>query len=115
MLHREVLSPEEVLEKIPDLDEGVFAIRCEMPLKTYQIILYKYQEDFFSIENPALLNSLLSKSEYDFGSSDQLLDKIELSFEDNHYEPTTKDWVTLDLNTLKCKDNVEIQFFDLEE
>ncbi|MFC4771492.1 hypothetical protein [Enterococcus hermanniensis] len=115
MLHREILSPKEVLDKIPNLDEGVFAIRCEMPLKTYQVILYKYQEDFFSIENPALLSALLGKNAADFGSSDQLLDKIEVCFEDNHYEPTTKEWVTLDLNTLKLINNVEVQFFDLEE
>ena len=41
MLHREILSPEEVLERMPNLSEGLFAIRCKLTNKTYQIILYK--------------------------------------------------------------------------
>lgn len=115
MLHREFLSPEEVLEKIPRLSEGLFAIRCKLSNKTYQVILYKYQEDYFLIENPALISVLLEKDRSFFGTSEQLLNEIELSFEDNNYQPTLKEWVSLDLNTLKLMNNVEIKFFDLEE
>ncbi|BBM18193.1 MULTISPECIES: hypothetical protein [Enterococcus] len=115
MLHREILSPEEVLGKMPNLSEGLFAIRCQLTNKTYQIILYKYQEDYFLVENPALISVLLEKDRSFFGTSEQLLNAIEMSFEDNHYQPTTKEWVNLDLNTLSLLDNVEIKFFDLEE
>ncbi|MDT2599726.1 hypothetical protein P7D85_08065 [Enterococcus hulanensis] len=115
MLHREFLSPEEVLEKMPRLSEGLFAIRCQLTNKTYQVILYKYQEDYFLVENPALISVLLEKDRSFFGTSEQLLDEIEMSFEDNNYQPVPKQWVNLDLNTLKLLDNVEIKFFDLEE
>lgn len=64
MLHREILSPEEVLERMPNLSEGLFAIRCKLTNKTYQIILYKYQEDYFLIENPALISVLLKKDQF---------------------------------------------------
>lgn len=115
MLHREFLSPEEVLEKMPRLSEGLFAIRCQLTNKTYQVILYKYQEDYFLVENPALINILLEKDRSFFGTPEQLLNEIERSFEDNNYQPVPKQWVNLDLNTLKLLDNVEIKFFDLEE
>lgn len=115
MLHREILSPEEVIEKMPRLSEGLFAIRCEMAAKTYQAILYKYQADYFLVENPSLISTLLGENRSFFGSPEQLLDEIELCFEDNHYRPASKEWVNLDLNTLKLLDNVEIKFFDLEE
>lgn len=115
MLHREFLSPEEVLEKMPRLSEGLFAIRCQLTNKTYQVILYKYQEDYFLVENPALISVLLEKDQSFFGTSEQLLDEIEMSFEDNNYQPVPKQWVNLDLNTLKLLYNVEIKFFDLEE
>ena len=39
MLHREILSPEEVLEKIPNLSEGLIAIRCKQTNKTNQVII----------------------------------------------------------------------------
>lgn len=115
MLHREILSPEEVLEKMPNLSEGLFAIRCKLTNKTYQIILYKYQEDYFLIENPALISVLLKKDQSFFGTPEQLLNEIERSFEENHYQPASKEWVNLDLNTLKRLTNVKIKFFDLEE
>lgn len=63
MLHREILSPEEVLEKIPKLSEGLFAIRCKLVNKTYHVILYKYQEDYFLVENPALISVLLENDQ----------------------------------------------------
>ncbi|MGL9728278.1 hypothetical protein [Enterococcus sp. DIV0756] len=115
MLHREILSPEEVLEKMPGLSEGLFAIRCGLTKKTYQIILYKYQEDYFLVENPTLISVLLEKKQSFFGTPEQLLNEIEISFEENHYQPASKEWVNLDLNTLKLLNNVEIKFFDLEE
>ncbi|MGM0166635.1 hypothetical protein IGI39_001597 [Enterococcus sp. AZ135] len=115
MLHREFLSPEEVLEKMPRLSEGLFAIRCKLANKTYQVILYKYQEDYFLVENPALISVLLEKDRSFFGTPEQLLNEIEMSFEDNNYQPASKEWVNLDLNTLKLLNNVEIKFFDLEE
>ncbi|GAA2904631.1 hypothetical protein ACWOCJ_01800 [Enterococcus pseudoavium] len=115
MLHREVLSPEEVLKKIPRLSEGLFAIRCKLANKTYQIILYKYEADYFLMEKPALISVLLENEQSFFGTSEQLLNEIEMCFEDNHYQPISKEWVKLDLNTLKLLDDVEIKFFDLEE
>ncbi|MGH1831816.1 hypothetical protein ABE871_10255 [Enterococcus gilvus] len=115
MLHREILSPEEVLEKIPKLSEGLFAIRCKLVNKTYQVILYKYQEDYFLVENPALISILLENDQSFFGTPEQLLNEIELCFEDNNYQPASKEWVKLDLKTLKLLDQVEIKFFDLEE
>ncbi|MDT2595749.1 hypothetical protein P7D52_01980 [Enterococcus dongliensis] len=115
MLHREILSPEEVLEKIPNLSEGLFAIRCKLTNKTYQVIIYKYEEDHFLIENLALLNVLLEEQQRFFGTPEQLLNEIEMSFENNYYQPISKEWIHLDLNTLKLLNNVEIKFFDLEE
>ena len=50
-----------------------------------------------------------------FGTPEQLLNEIERSFEENHYQPASKEWVNLDLNTLKRLTNVKIKFFDLEE
>ncbi|MBO0450685.1 hypothetical protein [Candidatus Enterococcus murrayae] len=115
MLHREFLSPEEVLDKMPRLSEGLFAIRCKLKHKTYQVILYKYQEDYFLVENPALISVLLEKDQSFFGTPEQLLNEIEISFEENNYQPASKEWVNLDLNTLKLLNHVEIKFFDLEE
>ncbi|MGG5369069.1 hypothetical protein [Enterococcus sp. AZ196] len=115
MLHREFLSPEEVLDKMPRLSEGLFAIRCKLKYKTYQVILYKYQEDYFLVENPALISVLLEKDQSFFGTPEQLLNEIEISFEENNYQPASKEWVNLDLNTLKLLNHVEIKFFDLEE
>ncbi len=112
MLHREILSPEEVLEKIPNLSE-IFAIRCKLTNKTYQVIIYKYEEDHFLIENLALLNVLLEEQQRFFGTPEQLLNEIEMSFENNYYQPISKEWIHLDLNTLKLLNNVEIKFFYL--
>lgn len=115
MLHREILSPKEMIEKMPRLSEGLFAIRCELATKTYQTILYKYQEDYFLVENPSLMNSLMKEDRSFFGTPEQLLNEIEKCFEDNYYQSASKEWVELDLNTLKLIDKVEIKFFDLEE
>ncbi|MBM7711827.1 hypothetical protein [Enterococcus xiangfangensis] len=115
MLHREILSPEEVLERMPNLSEGLFAIRCQLANKTYQVIIYKYEEDHFLIENLALISALLEEQQSFFGTPEQLLNEIEMSFENNYYQPISKEWINLDLNTLKLLNNVEIKFFDLEE
>ncbi|MGX7125937.1 hypothetical protein [Enterococcus viikkiensis] len=115
MLHQEILSPNEVAIKLSNLSEGLFAIRCELKNKTYQIILYKYQADYFLIENPALVTVLLEKDTHVFSSPEQLLNEIEISFENNQYLAASKEWVRLDLNTLKLLNDVEIKFFSLEE
>lgn len=115
MLHREILNPQEVLKRIPHLSEGLFAIRCELTNKTYQIILYKYEKDYFLMENPALVSVLLDKKQNIFWTSEKLLDEVETCFENNYYQPVTKEWVNLDLNTLNHLSNVDIKFFDLEE
>lgn len=115
MLHQETVSPKDVARKLSNLAEGLFAIRCELKSKTYQIILYKYQADYFLIENPALVTLLLEKDNTIFSGPEQLLNEIEISFENNQYLAASKEWVRLDLNTLKLLDNVEIKFFSLEE
>ena len=114
MLHRVVLKPERMLSVLPQVDEGLFVIRCPLLKKTYQVILYKYNEDYFLLRNPYLVHLLLDKSKLQLSNA-YLLGLIEQAMEANHYQMTTKEWVALDLNTLRYQPEVEIEMFSFGE
>lgn len=114
MLHKTGLQPQEVLRLFSQLEEGLFAIRCDLPAKTYQVLLYKYQSEFFLLKNPFLLQQLLS-GKFDQVSSEILLSTLEEIFEGNHYYPAEKEWIILDMHILEKFEQVEIELFCFEE
>lgn len=115
MLNRQMIQPEKMSSLLSELTEGLFAIRGRMKSKTYQVLLYKYEEDFLLLKNPYLLHLLMDDVEGYSWSKEVLLDTIEETLESNQYYPTSKEWVELDLQTLKLTDNVEIEWFQFEE
>ncbi|MGM0212741.1 hypothetical protein [Enterococcus sp. AZ109] len=115
MLNRQMIQPEKMATLLSELNEGLFAIRGSMDLKTYQVLLYKYEEDFLLLKNPYLLHLLMDDVQGYSWSKEVLLNSIEETLESNQYYPASREWVNLDLKTLKATDNVEIEWFQIEE
>ncbi|MGG5316326.1 hypothetical protein [Enterococcus sp. AZ072] len=115
MLNRQMIQPEKMLALLSDPNEGLFAIRGKMDMKTYQVLLYKYEEDFFLLKNPYLLHLLMDNPQKYLWSDQDLLNSIEETLEKNQYYPVSKEWIDLDLKILKQIENVEIEWFQMEE
>ncbi|GCF93669.1 hypothetical protein NRIC_15600 [Enterococcus florum] len=114
MLNRQMIEPKKMLNILSTLREGFFAIRCQLSRKTYQVLLYKYEKDYFLLKNPYLFHLLMDRNAY-YWNDQEILDSIEATFDENQYYPTSKEWVELDLSTLKLKENVEIEWFQFED
>lgn len=115
MLNRQMIQPEKMLALLSNPGEGLFAIRGRMETKTYQVLLYKYGEEFLLLKNPYLLHILMDNP-YNYSWSDQdLLNNIEDTLENNYYYPASKEWVDLELKILKLIESVEIEWFQMEE
>lgn len=115
MLNRQMIQPEKMLTLLSEPGEGLFAIRGKMQTKTYQVLLYKYGEEFLLLKNPYLLHLLMDRPQNYLWSSQDLLDNIEDTLESNYYYPVSKEWVDLDLQILRRTTNVDIEWFQLEE
>lgn len=118
MLYRQVLKPEEFIENLVSLPEGLIAIRNELSNKLYQVLIYKYENGYYILENPDLFHMLMENGNVKFIASDMLLDMIENTLENNRYVPVDEMWICMDIRTFLCmkeQRDLEIDYFEFRE
>lgn len=118
MLHRQALKPEEFIENLVSLSEGLIAIRNELSNKLYQVLIYKYENGYYILQNPDLFHMLMENGNVKFIAGEALLDNIEHTLEDNHYVPVDETWICLDIRTflhMNDQKNLEIDYFEFRE
>ena len=115
MFYQQALQPNELLPALSDSGECVFVIRAELPARLYEVAVYRYDDQYFLLQDEALFMQIDRIATEKLGDEEDILPFIEEALEDNHYNLVEKAFIRLDLSTLqKIKDleHVDILFYE---
>lgn len=115
MYYKQALKPNELLPALSDSRECFFVIRAALPIRNYQVAIYRYDDEYFLLQDERLFNQIYSISRERQGDEEQILPFIEEALEDNHYFLVDKEFIRLDLLTLqkmKTVQSFEIMFYE---
>lgn len=115
MYYQQALQPNELLPALSDSGECLFVIRAELPLRPYEVAVYRYDNQYFLLQDEALFAQIDQIATEQLGDEEDILPFIEEALEDNHYILVEKAFIRLDLSTLqKMKDleYVDILFYE---
>ena len=102
MYYKQALKPNELLPALSDSGECFFIIRAALPIRNYQVAIYRYDDEYFLLQDERLFNQISSISR-------------ERQGEDNHYFLVEKEFIRLDLLTLQKMTTIqsfEILFYE---
>lgn len=115
MYYKQALKPNELLPALSDSGECFFIIRAALPIRNYQVAIYRYDDEYFLLQDERLFNQISSISRKRQGDEEQILPFIEEALEDNHYFLVEKEFIRLDLLTLQKMTTIqsfEILFYE---
>ncbi|XUB36492.1 hypothetical protein IGI41_001486 [Enterococcus sp. DIV0876] len=115
MYYQQALQPNELLPALSDSGECLFVIRAELPLRNYEVAVYRYDNQYFLLQDEALFAQIDQIANEKLGDEEEILPYIEDALEDNHYILVEKAFIRLDLSTLqKMKDleYIDILFYE---
>jgi hypothetical protein len=115
MYYQQALKPNELLPALSDSEECFFVLRATLPNRNYQIAIYRYDDEYFLLQDERLFNQIYTISHERLGDEEQILPFIEEALENNHYFLVQEEFIRLDLTTLqkmKLSQSFEILFYE---
>lgn len=113
MFKQQVLSVQELLKLLQKTSEFFCIIVSFFPKKCYQVAFYKYDNQYYVLQNP----DLLQLTNQQRGKESLVLDLVDETMENNQYKIVSEDLIRVDLNTLASKEDQadnSIFFFQFE-
>lgn len=115
MYYQQVLQPNELLPTLSETGECLFVIRATLPLRTYEVAVYRYDNQYFLLQDEAFFSQIDQIANIKLGDEEEILPFIEEALEENHYILVEKAFIRLDLSTLQKMDdleNIDILFYE---
>lgn len=110
-----MLKPNELSQKLTNVAECFCFIRATLPKRSYHVAIYKYQKDYFVINDTQLFYQLKNSKRISWGSATHLLNLIEDALEENHYQVIGEKYIQLELSVLDkmaLSKNPQIDFYE---
>jgi len=115
MYYQQALQPNELLPTLSETGECLFVIRATLPLRTYEVAVYRYDNQYFLLQDEAFFSQIDQIATIKLGDEEEILPFIEEALEENHYILVEKAFIRLDLSTLQKMDdleNIDILFYE---
>lgn len=115
MFYQYMLKPEELNHVIDYAQECLFIIKAKLPKRNYQVAVYKYDEEYFVLNDPCIFRQLQDLNEMIQGDEEKILPYVEESFNENLYCRVEEKYVKLDLYTLATlakTTTVQIKYYE---
>lgn len=119
MYYQQALKPRELLYALSSVGECFFLVHAQLPERQYQIAIYRYDHQYFILNDPRLFEQIRTIVGEIRGDEEEILPYIEEALEENYYYLVEEDFVKLDLQTLQKMKPQEFkilfyEFFDNE-
>ncbi len=117
MFFQHILKPKELSEVITNVAECLFVISAELPERSYDVAVYKYNKEYFVLNDPRIFELIETIGEIQ-GDKEELLPQIEMALEDNLYFLVQESYIQLDLRILAKMQGVEpidVQYYEFIE
>ena len=62
MYYKQALKPNELLPALSDSGECFLIIRAALPIRNYQVAIYRYDDEYFLLQDERLFNQISSIS-----------------------------------------------------
>ncbi len=118
LFYRHALKPKELALVIPNVNECLFALHTKLTARDYEVIVYKYGEEYFVLDDVRIFKQIHGMEQESQGDEEEILPYVEEAFEDNCYTVVEEELVKLELNTLSIISNncsVQVRYYEFTD
>lgn len=115
MFFQHTLKSKELRKVIANVRECLFTASAKLADRDYKVAVYKYNDEYFILNDSRIFEKLEGLSEYIQGDESQLLSYIEGALEENLYHLVKENYICLDLSILAHMEeanNVKIRYYE---
>lgn len=100
MFYQQAMKPQELLDVLHNTSECFFVVEGHLPERLYQVAIYKYDREYFLLQDPRIFQQTLATDDEEEGDDNEVLPYIEEALESNLFQLVDEGYVRLDLLTL---------------
>lgn len=99
MFYQQAMNPQELLDVLHNTTECFFLMEGHLPEKLYQVAIYKYDREYFLLQDPRIFQQMLTADDEE-KDDNEVLPYIEEALENNLFQLVDEAYICLDLSTL---------------
>lgn len=114
MFYQQEMRPTELRDVLDSANECFFLIEGHLPTREYQIAIYKYDQEYFLLQDKRLFERLELTDDEMEGDDNEVLPYIEEALEKNFFQLVDEAYIRLDLAVLaKMRQaQVKVRYFE---